>query len=497
MSPAVPRAALLSLTLAIGVALPAPAAAEVEWEIGGKLRYRSLVLSDFPVDADGFHHGQESWGTAQVRIRPEVRFTDELLIHADLQALNGQIHGDDIDLGGDAVIQPWRDTPVEDQLMVREAWIQVPIGIGLVRVGRMTSHWGLGLVANDGDEEAYGFADATHGDVVNRALVILRPYQREDGDGALIVSAGADLVEQDELTDRGEGDDAWQVIGAVAWRQEAWELGTYVAYRDLTRDDGRTIQATAVDLSGRWERALSERYHLKLAFEGAVIVGTTDEFRFEEAPEEQDVRQFGGVVKGGVSDTETALRYGLEAGFASGDEDTQDGTLRAIRFDPAYKVGMILFHEVLARASARGYDRVSDPALSGVPPQGVERLPTNGSITNAAYLFPQIAWAPYSGRLVARLGALLAFAPADVVDPYASAEAGGFNRNAWGKADADGLLGVEVDAGLEAHVRTEGVHVRIGAQYGVLEPGPALGAASGAAELGTVHKVRLMTDVRW
>lgn len=477
-----------------------PAAAEVAFDFGGTLRYRAQAMSDFVLDADGTRQGQRSWGTARLRLEPEVRFTEDVILHANLQVLDGQIHGDQVDLGGDAVLEPWRETSRRDQHEVREAWLQVPIGIGHLRVGRMTSDWGMGLVANDGEDDDYGFGDATHGDIVNRALLIFSLFERDggaEGDGRLLLTAGADLVEEDELTDRRGGDTAWQAIGALAWQEEAWQLGAYVAHRNLKRDDGTRIEATAVDLAGRWSGDLSERYGLEVGFEGVFITGTTDEFRFERAPDEQAIRQYGGVVAGGVTDRDTALRYGLEIGHASGDDDPQDGTLRALRFDPAYKAGLTLFQEVLARTSARGFERVTDPSLSAEPPRGIERSPTQGSITNATYLFPRIGWAPLDGRFVARLGALIAFAPADVVDPFASAEAGGFNRNPWGKAKADGLLGVEVDAGLDTFVKAGDLVVRIGVQYGVLQPGPALGAARGAAELGAVHKGRVVTDLRW
>ena len=72
---------------------------------------------------------------------------------------------------------------------------------------------------------------------------------------------------------------------------------------------------------------------------------------------------------------------------------------------------------------------------------------TNGSVTNAIYVYPHAIYDVIADRLDVRLGALLAFAHGDVVDPFASAELGGYNRNAWGKTSAGGLLGWELNAG--------------------------------------------------
>lgn len=497
------RRSSLALMLVCAVPLPAAANEAEGFHLGsdGRVRLRETVLTSFPLDGTGFEHEQHQFATALLRLRGYLLMPKEFQLHVGLQVLDGQIFGDESRVGGDAIQRPWRNTPVRDQLLLRELWLQVPLGIGVLRVGRMPSQWGMGLLANGGDEDASPFNDVTHGDIVNRVVAIIRPFQPFKlgrVSRALHLVVGADLVERDELTHREDGDRAWQVVGAVLWREEALDLGVYVAHRDLERDNGATIKATAVDAYARWRGQVNERFKLEAAFEGAAIVGETDEFRFEGAPKMVDIRQFGAVARATLTDQGGPMDYRLELGFASGDNDAQDGTLRAFRFDPAYKASMILFDEVLGRSSARGYDRVTDPGLSGTPPPGIERSPTQGAVTNAVYLAPVVGATGLNGYLRGTLGALVAFAPGDVVDPYAAASAGGFNRSAWGKADAHGFLGFEGQVGAEVRVK-HGKHVSasVGAQYGVFVPGAALKAGGGQQDPGVIHKLRLMTDLRW
>lgn len=480
-----------------------PGPDKVEYHFEGHARFRTTALSAFPLDTTGLQHGHNLFGRALVELAPEVSYGDLVKIRASIVLLDGQFFGDTSDIGHDVIHhEAWRNESLLDQIALHEAWVQVPVYIGVLRVGRMLSQWGLGMVAHHGHEADYMFADGTHPDVVNRAMFITKPLQPFDlgvASDALVFVIGGDLVEEDELTDRHDGDLAWQFVTALAWRQPTYEAGMYVAYRDLSRENGAYIRATAIDSYGRWEHTFGDRLHLKLEAEVALIIGATNEVQFEVAPDEVAVNQVGGVVRATLEDRGTGIDYGLEVGVASGDNDPQDGTLRSFRFDPGYKVGMILFEEVLNRASARSYDRVTDPNLVGEPPKGSERIATQGSITNAIYLNPTVHSTWFDGMFHASAGLLVAFAAGDVTDPYASAQSGGYNRNAWGKRNAFGPLGYELNTALDVRVGGDDdlLQFRVGAQYGVFVPGSALQPAAGGPGLGVIHKLRLLTDVTW
>ena len=474
---------------------------ELSMTAHGRARYRHIGLSDYQVDAKGTLQGQERWGNALIRLYPEVRVGENFVIKANLQLLDGQFYGEESAHGSDVVLNPWKNKEASDQFMVREAYVQVPVGIGILRAGRMVSHWGLGILANGGDKENYLFADASHGDICNRAMFLTKPAKPFSdsrlGD-ALTLALGADLVEHDELTDRADGDRAVQYIGALLWKERTLELGFYMANRNLEKDNGDLTKASAFDLFARWERIFSDAINLELTFEGVYIMGTTEQARFEGAQYPLDIRQFGGVLRSRVMHHDYQLGGGLELGLASGDNNTQDGTARAMKLDPGYKVGMILFEEVLSRISARSHDRVTDPDLVGTPAKGTDLIPTNGSVTNTFYLHPHVTWAPLEETLEVQIGYLVALAPADVVDPFSSAEVGGYNHNAFGVANASGLLGTEFNASLRSTLDLDGYFsVGVGLQYGLFQPGDALGSADGVEGLGTIHKVRLLTDLNW
>ena len=188
----------------------------------------------------------------------------------------------------------------------------------------------------------------------------------------------------------------------------------------------------------------------------------------------------------------------MELGLVSGDNNTQDGTARAMKLDPGYKVGMILFEEVLSRISARSHDRVTDPDLVGSPPKGTDLIPTNGSVTNTYYIHPHITYAPFEKLLQMQVGYLWATAPADVVDPFSTAENGGYNQNAFEVNNASGLLGTEFNASLRTSHDMDGYFsLGFGVQYGLFQPGAALGTADGVDGLGTIQKVRFLSDLSW
>ena len=220
--------------------------------------------------------------------------------------------------------------------------------------------------------------------------------------------------------------------------------------------------------------------------------------RFPGAPFPVNVQQMGGAFRAELLRQGDGPPANLDLGWAPGDSSPQDDTLRSIRFDPTFKVGMILFEEVLARSTARGHDNASNPELVAQPAQGVQRIPSNGSVHNAIYLYPQVAWRWLNTRLEGRVGGLFAFSDGDVIDPYASGLRGGYNHNAYDKANAHGYLGTEVNGGLSFTQPKiwDVLKVRIGAQYGIFFPGSALSCAQGTS-LSPIHKARFLMDISW
>jgi hypothetical protein len=165
--------------------------------------------------------------------------------------------------------------------------------------------------------------------------------------------------------------------------------------------------------------------------------------------------------------------------------------------DPDHRVGLVLFPEVLAMMSARAAFLAEDPTLGGRPPRGSALIPTNGGVSGAFYFFPHLAWRPLEWMEV-RLGGVLAFASADVVDPYAQRlESRTVNVRGGDPTQRD--LGVEVDAAVRMHGALSaetGVELEGGLEGGVLFPGRAFDDAMGV-RMGEVGLVRARVGLRY
>jgi hypothetical protein len=112
-------------------------------------------------------------------------------------------------------------------------------------------------------------------------------------------------------------------------------------------------------------------------------------------------------------------------------------------------------------------------------------------------LNPTAHYSPYKG-LELSLGFLAAFAPADLVDAYVSAQNGGYNYNTFGKNNANGMMGMEVNAGVSYGLSiADLIDTSFGVQYGYFKPGSALDAVSDIVGISTIQKLRLTADVRW
>src|SRR5581483_5181441 len=188
---------------------------------------------------------------------------------------------------------------------------------------------------------------------------------------------------------------------------------------------------------------------LSVGFETAGIVGTTTQARSVTAQGPSSVRQFGAVAKAAYR--YKALQVSLDWGYASGDQNPQDDQQQGFRFDRDYKVGLVLFEQVLGYQSARSGLRASDAMLFGVAPEGVKLLPTGGAVYNAWYLFPRLKFGP-TDWLDLYGGPLFAFSTAQLTDPFNTSVMGGAPYNYLG-ARPGSYLGTELDLGVQARWR--------------------------------------------
>lgn len=449
------------------------------WKANVDLSTRLESLSSYAVDDDATAVTSAPTFNAQLRFGASVtwKISDRktpvfFLLEAEGGARSGSLWGrTDID----GTFMP---TNEERALSIRKANIGLAFGpIVQIRAGFMTSHWGLGLLANDGTagwtRTNATFNDPRGGDVVLRAAVSTGPWT----DASLRVAMFVDSPWEDDLLL--PGDRALQYGGAVTLGERTPDTlhgGVYALRRVHRADDGDQLDLAGADLHVHAPIALTEQISLTLEAEGAFIVGKTDLGASPSFPEAR-VAQLGGVFRttlgidrlGGVVD----LIY------ASGDQDGSEGVSHGFRIDPNLTAGLLLYRHVIAGQTARAVATASDPLLVGVPREDLERFPTRGSITNTVAVFPRLRGTPVKGLEVYG-GPLLAWSNVPLVDPLQTRFAGGEPRNAFG-ASPGAYLGTEIDLGVKWDIDIFKTGLSLGAEGAAFIPGGAFALADGTA----------------
>ena len=374
--------------------------------------------------------------------------------------------------------------------VIRRANLRFSVGTYFhIFAGFMMSDFGMGLIANDGTHHWEPgnalFNDPHGGDRVLRGMIASGPLTA----ARMVIGVGYDQVQEDDITLH--GDEANQIVGAIRFGVgKDISGGVYVAYRMQEAEDGATLDALAIDATVAAKIKLTDSISLKLEAEGALIQGETTLAPTPDFPT-HDLLSLG-----------AALRATLDAGvagavldifYASGDQNLDDKTQNAFKADQNYQLGFLLFRHTLAGQTGRAVFTASDPALTGIPSEDLDRFPTRGSMSNTIAIFPRGWWRPVDGLEIYG-GPLLAFAEVALADPLRTKVNGGDPRNALG-GDPGGYLGTELDLGIRYTGLLNGTEFNIGLEGGMLLPGSAFEDAAGQP-MDTVFGGRLIVDYR-
>jgi hypothetical protein len=517
------------LILDAGRTEPTPADPKTyRFQIHGEyqLRYQvqrsfSLVATASAIDRQpglveqsiGQNHFVHHW----LRLTPRLQLRDTVEIVGQIDLLTGLVAGEKArDTRADATP---RDTYNGfSNVQPRWLYVQWRLPFGLLRVGQQPNHWGMGILANDGDHPVL-FGDYRYGAISERILFATKPGG-EDSDFYLAIAG--DLVFRDNNARLTRGQHAWQGVLAAFYERDFDKLGVFATLRQQENDEtsgsplfsySDELDAAAIDLHGRIVENVPgdpDSFIVGEA-EAAYLIGSTNLIRTPAQALEgarTQVRSYGGAAALGVvhrawskrsaqEEEEAGAREGrltkdardipygdivanVEIGYASGDADPYDGTHRRFVFDPNHRIGLLLFDEVLRFQTARAATAATDPLLTNAsrPTPGVYLLPSNGGVFGAQYINPTIIarprrWLDLKGGLV------VAQSTSDVVDPYRLVTTGSYVNYRGGNPRRKDL-GVELDAGVEARFSLRyGINVLTGAQGGVLFPGGALEDAQG------------------
>lgn len=454
---------------------PKPADGQPAWELSAKLgasiRLSFGGTSQFPFDSDGTTYQLSPFQT-RVRVSPEIHLGGLGLI-AEADAATGAIFG----IPPDSMVGDRQPVPAIRALELRKLYLEYKWASGAFRVGQQTSMWGLGLLANDGgnDPSAGDFGQQHFGNLTYRALLVARPlFGRGGAWRAFETAIAADLIVRDNFGEFSRGDRAFQGVLALRFNKDIDNnFGVYAVYRNQrsvnVTDGGKATDAVVLDFAGRWQLLKRRNREFRIGWEIVGITGTTTQARNENS-DLLKLGQFGMAIKSAYRVGRTTIY--LDGGYASGDQNTADDRVENFRFDRDYKVGLILFDQVMAYQSGRSGVRASDPALTGVAPEGADLIGTAGSITGAWYLYPRLKIS-MSDWLDAFGGPLFAFSTAKLADPFNSRINGGTPVNPLG--GTPGLyLGTELDLGVQARFKPiPELTISVTGEGGLFLPGDA------------------------
>jgi hypothetical protein len=489
----------------------------------GEYRFSYSDVGNFVLDETGTRSPVQGYGEHRVRLAPALAWKF-VGIKVELDLLEGQLFGDGEDFFPDSRRLDRRvGTPGTgfDHFLLREAYLQVATPVGLFRAGQMTSQYGLGIIGNAGRDDDERFGIRRYGDIVDRFLILLKPFRPLTGPGAwgdyFTIMGSGDLVFRDENAVWQDGDRAYQGNSGLFWMHPEYTNGVVFTYRNQEDDDGDSLRAYVVNVNGHNrfvfstmpardvedEDGIEPDLSCSFDYEMVWLMGHTDRMQQLGSEDGLDLQSFGAVGRVGFDVASIGLETEVEIGYASGDHNSYDDESHAFFFDPDYNVGLIFFEEMWPLISARAAEISSDPGNLAVPPKGLDLVPSQGRATNTFYLLPNLRWTwnpsfPVLRKVQLLAGGLVLFSPAGPAHSYYTFRNGGTAANHLGGAVESSYLGTEFLAGLRIEVWPWKEH--LGLAFKVDEsyflPGKALAAPGGSIPDG-VWKIMASAALMW
>lgn len=368
-----------------------------------------------------------------------------------------------------------------------------------LKVGLTRSSWGLGVLANAGeeprpDDDGSPFGFASRADRVVRAQLAVFPIaaRARGAEPPLTVALAFDGVIDDDTASWSKGDRAYNFISAVRGVVDRFQGGFYAVHRRQAHAEGGETIVTVLDLHARLDLVREATLATWIEGEGAVILGSSSLSRSPVHDGAFDVAAAGGVGRFGVK---AGVFTGvLEVGLASGDDNPFDDELRGFSFDREYRVGLLMFRELLRTSTAVAAYNLADPAWRGAPPRGYENIATAGAVRGVAYINPRVTVRPVEG-LHLYAGLLYAESDAEYVDPFRSSLIGGAPVGPNG-ALAASSLGLELDFGVRYTVDVGRAELHARAEVAWLDPGEVFDRAA-LTEVDDIVGFWLHLGARW
>ena len=393
------------------------------WEIGGYGRMRGDLQHNFDLDHGPTPGGQLlypvplSAPSRQLLTRADMRLRTDLSANAPRGWVSMNVRFDVLDnfaLGSAPAGIPAATTSQVSQgdvIRVKRAYAQVLTPLGVIALGRMGNHWGLGMLANSGDCDGCDSSDGS--DRIAWAL----PAVGHVFAFAYDISATGPFI-PDRVGTRAIGIAPRAAVHSVtaaflrvrqpnslARRRRGgrltFEYGAYGSYRwqnldvpssylplaspapslDVNQVMVRGYEAAAADawlrFTGKWFRVETEAAYLWANVEQPSLIPGV------ELPRPATSNQLGLAVETEVGEVGGRWDVGVDVGFASGDRAPGFGAYPAIngaapqlgdlegaqaappydnavdnfRFHPDYRIDRILFREIIGTVTDAAYVR--------------------------------------------------------------------------------------------------------------------------------------------
>jgi hypothetical protein len=372
----------------------------------------------------------------------------------------------------------------------------------VVLLGLVRSQFGLGLVANAGDDpKMHSVRNSPYGarrggDRYLRAQVAYLPMgsrgKPSQSTVPLAIMVAVDRVFVDDTSDWDDADDTRQVGGGLRVQLGSFTGTLGGVMRTQSYGEGGKTDVSIGVVSAAYAHDLGANLKAFAETEWAIYSGESTLSQSVQRPEPMDVLAAGGILRLGIEHRH--IQGVLEGGYASGDNNGFDRESHTFRFDSNYRVGYLLYQHALRAQTAVSASNISDPQYRAVSPRGSDTIPTRGALENSVYINPRIS-GRVSPHFSVHAGYLIAHTAAVWVDAYRSALNGGTPTGHRGGTHGT-ELGSEANIGFDYSREMGPIQMTLRSWFAWLKPGDVFDTTSGEV-MDNVMGGGCSLELRW
>ncbi len=388
-----------------------------------RTRYHGLFELDTQRAGTGNNNrfGLIQFNQMRLRTEPTLKINDNLSIHTQFDVLDnlsfGSANRKSLEIndpivgtitlpdGAGSLSMVGGAAGENGSINVRRAYMDILSPIGKFRLGRQPSHWGLGMIQNDGNG-----SDDDFGDTVDGVTYLVQKVF--PGGGALSMGALWDIAYEAQRDPRigglaaairDNGQDTNQYGALLLYERPDFDVGVLGVFRKRDGSNGTTTTVLdkngtstdagidgdtklyIVDVYGKYRvneyyvaaeyARIGGKISTGVALNGIDFSGLAGN-GIIELPANQDVAVNLATLEAGA-EYDWGGEWKLQGGFAEGDGSSLSQRITQYGFRPDYQIGLLMFHYPLG-TSPQLRDGTTGSALTG-------GVPITGNFINNAY----------------------------------------------------------------------------------------------------------------